>query len=63
MFCWGERGRRGGSVVPVLDPLTPVRLPDGEALSAARVFTTDGAVCAIDHDEVLWCWGSSIGER
>jgi alpha-tubulin suppressor-like RCC1 family protein len=62
VICWGARGRSGGSTTPVLDPPTPVKLPDGATLSAARMIAQGGAMCAIDHDAAMWCWGDGFGE-
>lgn len=61
VVCWGASARRGGSRLPPLDPPTPVTLPDGSALAAARVVISHGAVCAITHDARLWCWGDAFG--
>jgi alpha-tubulin suppressor-like RCC1 family protein len=61
VICWGDRRRTGGSSVAVLDPPTPVKLPGGALLAAKRMLAFDGAVCAIDHGQALWCWGDGFG--
>jgi len=62
VVCWGEPGAKlGGSSVPVFDPPTPVRLPDGSDLRARRVVIQHGVACAIDHDASAWCWGDRHG--
>ncbi len=62
VVCWGERGDKlGGSVLPSLDPPTPVKLPDGSLLAADRLTIAHGSVCAITHDRTLWCWGERFG--
>lgn len=61
VVCWGVASRVGGSTLPALDPPTPVRMPDGTALAAARVVIGGGAVCAIDRGQALWCWGDGFG--
>ncbi|MBA3817639.1 MAG: hypothetical protein H0X17_02010 [Deltaproteobacteria bacterium] len=62
VVCWGETGAKlGGSVLPSLDPPTPVKLPGGASLAADRVVISHGTVCAIDLDARLWCWGDRFG--
>lgn len=61
VVCWGVESRLGGSRLPALDPPTPVRLPDGEPLTARRVIISHGSVCAIDPAQRLWCWGDDFG--
>jgi alpha-tubulin suppressor-like RCC1 family protein len=61
VVCWGVTSRLGGSRLPALDPPTPVKLPTGESLAAARVVISFGSVCAIARDQVLWCWGDGFG--
>ena len=60
VVCWGVPGRTGGSLLPALDPPTPVTLTDGAVLSAARLIASHGSICAIDHDARLWCWGDGF---
>ena len=61
VVCWGEAGKLGGSRLPALDPPTPVQLPGGDLLAAARLIINHGTVCAIDRAQVLWCWGDGFG--
>lgn len=62
VVCWGRPGPQlGGSVVPALDPPTPVAIAPEVPLAAARVIVARGTVCAIDHDATLWCWGTGFG--
>lgn len=61
VVCWGTNARTGGSRLPALDPPTPVMLPGGAPLAAARVIIQEGTVCAIDHAQALWCWGDRFG--
>lgn len=64
VVCWGEAGPAlGGSVLPALDPPTPVRLPSGESLVADKLVMGRGAVCAIDKLRALWCWGERFGAQ
>jgi len=62
VVCWGHAGPTlGGSVLPSLDPPTPVELPTGAPLVATRLVMARGDVCAIDRDARAWCWGDQFG--
>jgi alpha-tubulin suppressor-like RCC1 family protein len=61
VICWGDAHLTGGSVLSAFDPPTPVRVDGDVMLAAARIIISHGTVCAIDHDDVLWCWGDGFG--
>lgn len=62
VVCWGARGPAlGGSVVPALDPPTPVRLADGTLFAASELVIHGAEVCAIATDATVWCWGEPHG--
>lgn len=65
VYCWGDDtlGALGGSVVPALDPPTPVMLPDGTPLLAASLQISESTVCAVDQSARGWCWGEAIGAQ
>jgi alpha-tubulin suppressor-like RCC1 family protein len=64
VYCWGDgsSGALGGSLVPALDPPTPVALPDGTQLHAARLQIHETTVCAVDRKQSAWCWGTGYGQ-
>lgn len=63
VVCWGASSRTGGSVLPSLDPPTPVAISDGSFLVATALRISRGSVCAIDDRARLWCWGDGFGAR
>ncbi|MCW5804618.1 MAG: hypothetical protein KIT31_19765 [Deltaproteobacteria bacterium] len=60
VMCWGAASRSGGSSVGELEKPVPVTA-GGAPLAADRVLAFGGDVCAIDRQQVLWCWGDHFG--
>jgi alpha-tubulin suppressor-like RCC1 family protein len=63
VMCWGtnSHGELGGSLVPSLDPPTPIKLPDDKPLYVQAVHVFESTACAIDRTNSAWCWGDGYG--
>ena len=58
LYCWGERrdGKIGDGLGSVVATRTPQPVTGGHRFRSITAST--GHTCAIDLDDVAWCWGA-----